>query len=68
MIYKATWNLSAALELIRADGEREIAPRADGVLRARVRAASPGLHVVTADLAFAGRELKQWTEALVRVR
>ena len=68
MIYKASWNLPAGLELIRADREREIAPRADGVLRARVRAAAPGLHVVTADLSFAGRELKQWTEALVRVR
>ena len=40
----------------------------DGVLRAQVRAGSPGLHVLTADVAFAGRELKQWTEALVRVR
>jgi len=68
MIYTATWNLSAGLELISVDREREIAPRADGVLRARVRAASPGLHVVTTDLAFADRELKQWTEALVRVR
>ena len=68
MIYKASWNLPAGLELIRADREREIVPRGDGVLRARVRAATPGLHVVTADVAFAGRELKQWTEALVRVR
>jgi len=59
---------SGGLELIRADREREIAPRADGVLRARVRAATPGLHVVTCDVAFAGRELKQWTESLVRVR
>ena len=56
------------LELIRADREREMVPRGDGVLRARVRATVPGLHVVTADLSFTGRELKQWTEALVRVR
>ncbi|MDQ1470800.1 MAG: hypothetical protein QOJ99_2280 [Bryobacterales bacterium] len=68
MIYKASWNLPGGLELIRADREREILPREDGVLRARVRAAAPGLHVVTADLSFKGRELKQWTEALVRVR
>ena len=27
-----------------------------------------GLHVVTADLSFRGREFKQWTEALVRIR
>ena len=67
-IYKALWNLPAGLELIRADREREIVPRGEGVLRARVRAAAPGLHVVTADLSFMGRELKQWTEALVRVR
>ena len=68
MIYKASWNLPAGLELIRADREREMVPRGDGVLRARVRATVPGLHVVTADLSFTGRELKQWTEALVRVR
>ena len=68
MIYKAAWNLPAGLELIRADKEREIVPRGDGVLRARVRATVPGLHVVTADLSFTGRELRQWTEALVRVR
>jgi glyoxylase-like metal-dependent hydrolase (beta-lactamase superfamily II) len=68
MVYKVSWNLPPGLELILADRERDIAPRADGVLRARVRAATPGLHVVTADVAFAGRELKQWTEALVRVR
>ena len=67
-IYRATWNLPAGLELIRADRQRQIAPRQDGMLRARVRAAAPGLHVVTADVFFMGRELKQWTEALVRVR
>jgi hypothetical protein len=68
MVYKAAWNLPAGVELVSADREREIAPRQDGVLRARVRASAPGLHVVTADLSFAGRELQQWTEALIRVR
>ncbi len=68
IIYKASWHLPAGLELIRADREREIVPRGDGVLRVRVRAAAAGLHIVTADLSFAGRELKEWTEALVRVR
>ena len=67
-IYRASWNLPAGLELVRGDREREIAPRADGVLRARVRATAPGLHVVTVDLSFQGRSLKQWTEALIRVR
>ena len=67
MIYKASWHFPAGLKVIRADREREIPPRQDGVLRARVRAVSPGLHVATADLSFGGRELKQWTEALVRV-
>jgi len=66
--YRAAWNLPPGLELIRADRDLAIAPRKEGVLRARVRAAVPGLHVVTADLSFAGRELKQWTEALIRVR
>src|SRR6185295_4179129 len=60
-VYRPSWNVPAGLELIRADREREIVPREDGVLRARVRAAAPGLHVVTADLSFRGRDLKQWT-------
>jgi glyoxylase-like metal-dependent hydrolase (beta-lactamase superfamily II) len=68
MNYKVAWNIPAGLELIRAEREREIAPRADGVLRARVRAVTAGLAVVTTDVGFKGRELKQWTEALVRVR
>jgi glyoxylase-like metal-dependent hydrolase (beta-lactamase superfamily II) len=66
--YHARWNLPAGLTLVSADRERSIAAREDGVLRARVRAVSPGLHVVTADVSFAGRELRRWTEALVRVQ
>ena len=66
--YKTSWNLPAGLLLIRADREREIAPKADGALLARVRAVTPGLHVITADVGFAGRELKQWAVAMVRVR
>lgn len=66
--YRVGWNLPAGWELIRADKEQSIPARQDGVLRARVRTAAPGLHVVTADITFAGRELRQWTEALVSVR
>ena len=68
MSYSASWNLPAGLELIRADKELTIAPRTDAVLRARIRATGKGLHVVTADVSFGGYELKQWTEALIRVR
>ncbi|HYI96383.1 MAG TPA: MBL fold metallo-hydrolase [Bryobacteraceae bacterium] len=68
MNYRATWNVPAGLELIHADEALTIAPRKEGVLKARVRAAGSGLHVVTADLSFADHELKQWTEALIRVR
>ena len=67
-VYKARWNLPAGLTLVSADRERSIAAREDGVLRARVRGASAGLHVITADISFAGRELRQWTEGLIRVR
>lgn len=68
MTYKAKWNLPAGVTLVSSESERTIGARADGVLRARIRAVTPGLHVVTADVSFAGRDLKQWTEALVRVR
>ncbi|HYO81163.1 MAG TPA: MBL fold metallo-hydrolase [Bryobacteraceae bacterium] len=68
MIYRADWNVPAGLQLIRADRERQIASRQEGVLRARFRAVSRGLHVVTADLVFDGREWKQWAESLVRIR
>jgi glyoxylase-like metal-dependent hydrolase (beta-lactamase superfamily II) len=66
--YHTKWNLPPGFELVSADRERAIGARQDGVLRARIRAGSSGLHVITADIAFAGRELKQWTEALVRVQ
>jgi hypothetical protein len=33
-----------------------------------IEANDAGLHVVTADIDFAGRDLHEWTEALVRVR
>jgi hypothetical protein len=68
MIYKASWNVPSGLELVSAEKEREILPREDGVMRAKVRASAPGLHIVTADVSFKGRDLTQWTEALVRVR
>lgn len=68
MTYRARWNLPAGLALVSADRERAIPARRDGVLRARIRAAEPGLHVVTADVSFSGRDLNKWTEALVRVR
>jgi hypothetical protein len=40
----------------------------EGEARAVFRVASSGLHVVTADIEFAGRKLREWTEVLVRVR
>jgi hypothetical protein len=33
-----------------------------------MRAGAPGLHIISAGIAFNGHDLKQWTEALVRVR
>jgi hypothetical protein len=68
MKYDVRWNLPRGLQLLSAEKARTIPARQDGALRVRLRASTPGLHVVTADVAFAGRELKQWTEGLLRVR
>lgn len=68
LLHTVRWNLPRGIVLESADRNVRISGLQDGIARARVRATQPGLHVVTADVSFAGRELKQWTEALVRVR
>jgi hypothetical protein len=66
--YRTKWNLPPGWKYIDGQIAVSIPARQEGTIKARVRTGGPGLHVVTADVAFAGRELKQWTEALVRVR
>ncbi|HUS08232.1 MAG TPA: MBL fold metallo-hydrolase [Bryobacteraceae bacterium] len=65
--YRIKWNIPAGWKLGKADTEITIPARQEGAARATVTAGSDGLHVITADIEFAGRTLREWTEALVRV-
>jgi hypothetical protein len=65
--YRLSWNMAAGWRLIEADKEVAIPARKEATARAVFTTGGPGLHVVTADVAFAGRQLREWVEALVRV-
>ena len=60
-------NLPAGWKLIRADRQVALPARKEGTARAAVAASGAGLHAVTVDIEFAGRRLREWAEALVRV-
>jgi hypothetical protein len=62
------WNVPAPWKVVEAEREAAVPARTERTLRAVFAARGSGLHVVTADVAFGGRELHEWTEALVRVR
>jgi hypothetical protein len=66
--YRIKWNLPAGWKAVEADPEVAIPAHREGEARAVFTVAGAGLHVVTADMEFAGRQLREWTEALVRVR
>ena len=68
MEYRVKWNVPAGWTVMEAQEKVSIAARKEGVAKARLRAGAAGLHVITADVAFDGRVLREWTEALVRVR
>ena len=66
--YRVNWNVPEGWTLIEAQKSVNIEAQREGVAKARLRAGEAGLHVITADVGFDGRALRQWTEALVRVR
>ena len=68
LTYRVNWNLPKGWSLAEGARELSIGPRQEGSLKVVLRAGTEGLHLVTADIAFAGRELKYWTEAFIRVR
>lgn len=68
MTYRIQWNLPKGWTLVNGSREIVIEPRREGVAKAQVTPTTTGLHILTADIAFGGRELRHWTEALVRVR
>lgn len=65
--YRLGWNTPPGWRLIEADKSVRIAARKEGMARAVFATGAAGLQVVTADVGFAGRELHEWIEALVRV-
>jgi glyoxylase-like metal-dependent hydrolase (beta-lactamase superfamily II) len=66
--YRLKWNIPPDWRLVEADSKVAIPAGAEGSARAAFIANGAGLHVVTADVAFADRQLREWAEALVRVR
>jgi glyoxylase-like metal-dependent hydrolase (beta-lactamase superfamily II) len=68
MTYRVNWNPPAGWQLLRGKNEVTIPGREDGEADARFRANVAGLQVITVDLSFGSWQLREWTEALVRVR
>jgi glyoxylase-like metal-dependent hydrolase (beta-lactamase superfamily II) len=66
--YAVTWNAPEGWTLLESENSIALGGRQEGSARARFRTGGPSLQVVTAGISFAGRDLKQWTEALVRVQ
>jgi hypothetical protein len=54
--------------VVEADEKVTIGPRKEGSARAVFAAAGEGLHVITADIEFGGKQLREWAEGLVQVR
>jgi len=65
--YRLKWNVPADWKAVQADREVMIPRREERAARAVFAVEGAGLHVVTSDVEFAGRQLHEWTEALVRV-
>lgn len=65
--YHVRWNLPAGWRIIEADREITIPARKEGIARLFIATGGTGLQVVTADIGFGGRELREWTEAMFRL-
>ncbi|MBK5292259.1 MAG: MBL fold metallo-hydrolase [Acidobacteriia bacterium] len=66
--YEAAWNLPPGWKLLRSGKSVVLAPRTEGKVTADLQPAGAGLYIVTADVAFRNRRLKEWTEAMIEVR
>ena len=66
--YKVRWNLPPGWKLIEQNNKLTIPGRKEGMARVVLAAGNPGLEVVTADIDFLSLRLRQWTEALIRVK
>jgi hypothetical protein len=63
--YRVEWHLPDART---STGAVTIPSQTDGALSTTFRAPDPGLYVVTASIGFAGHHLREFVEALVRVK
>ena len=66
--YRVEWHLPASWPSAGAAKAITIQARADGEVAATFRPSAPGLYVVTASIVFGDHHLRQWVEALVRVK
>jgi glyoxylase-like metal-dependent hydrolase (beta-lactamase superfamily II) len=66
--YRVNWNVPAGWGMKEADREVAIPPHQEGATQAVLTVEGEGLKVITADVEFDGRQLREWTEALVVVR
>lgn len=66
--YRVVWHAPPGLRVVRGQGRATIGARKEGVLSAVLEGGAAGLHLVTVDVAFDGRTLPEWTEAMVRVK
>lgn len=66
--YRVNWNVPAGWKVVEANREVAIPAHNEGAAQAVFTVQGAGLYVVTADIEFAGRQLREWTEAIVRVR
>ncbi|MBI2685442.1 MAG: MBL fold metallo-hydrolase [Acidobacteria bacterium] len=64
--FRVKWNVPAGWEVVRAAERVTIGARTGSAVKATLRAVTPGeVAVLTADVAFAGFDLRRWTEALL---
>ena len=67
-IYQVKWNVPAGWKMVEANPGVAIPAHTEGAAQAVFTVKGTGLYVVTADVEFAGRQLREWSEAMVRVR
>ena len=64
--FRVRWNVPKGWELVRGAERVTVEAHSGGVLPVVLRAAEPGeVSVLTVDVAFAGFDLRRWTEALL---
>jgi hypothetical protein len=66
--YQVKWNVPAGWKMVGADREVAIPAHTEGAAQGVFTVKGVGLCVVTADIKFAGWQLREWSEAMVRVR